>query len=186
MGVKQTGVVDVAVADGSPLVLTALSEFFDRNREFSLIATTATAEAFIDTVQRVPVDVAVIDWQLPRLGGEQVIRTLKSLGSVVKVVVYGALDPPDVVRRAMAAGAAGFCPRSNSPEELLEVVRGVARLVVPRIERAQRRVGDEHRGHARLEEGEVVAVVVYAERPHGGAEVSGQSSPHDAGKHLRV
>jgi DNA-binding NarL/FixJ family response regulator len=125
--VKQTGVVDVAVADGSPLVLTALSEFFDRNREFSLIATTATAEAFLDTVQRVPVDVAVIDWQLPRLGGEQVIRTLKSLGSVVKVVVYGALDPPDVVRRAMAAGAAGFCPRSNSPEELLEVVRGVAR-----------------------------------------------------------
>ncbi len=127
MGVKQSGVVDVAVADGSPLVLTALSEFFDRNREFSLIATTATAEAFLDTVQRVPVDVAVIDWQLPRLGGEQVIRTLKSLGSVVKVVVYGALDPPDVVRRAMAAGAAGFCPRSNSPEELLEVVRSVAR-----------------------------------------------------------
>jgi two-component system nitrate/nitrite response regulator NarP len=127
MSVKQTGVVDVAVADGSPLVLTALSEFFDRNREFSLIATTATAEAFLDTVQRVPVDVAVIDWQLPRLGGEHVIRTLRSLGSVVKVVVYGALDPPDVVRRAMAAGAAGFCPRSNSPEELLEVVRGVAR-----------------------------------------------------------
>jgi DNA-binding NarL/FixJ family response regulator len=127
MSVKQTGVVDVAVADGSPLVLTALSEFFDRNREFSLIATTATAEAFLDTVQRVPVDVAVIDWQLPRLGGEQVIRTLKSLGSVVKIVVYGAIDPPDVVRRAMAAGAAGFCPRSNSPEELLEVVRGVAR-----------------------------------------------------------
>ncbi len=121
------GVVDVAVADGSPLMLAALSEFFDRNREFSLIATTATAEALLETVQRVPVDVAVIDWHLPKLGGEQVIRTLKSLGSVVKVVVYGALDAPDVVRRAMAAGAAGFCPRSNSPEDLLEVVRGVAR-----------------------------------------------------------
>jgi DNA-binding NarL/FixJ family response regulator len=124
---KRSGVVDVAVADGSPLMLAALSEFFDRNREFSLIATTATAEAFLETVQRVPVDVAVIDWQLPKLGGEQVIRTLKSLGSVVKVVVYGALEAPDVVRRAMAAGAAGFCPSSNSPEELLEVVRGVAR-----------------------------------------------------------
>jgi DNA-binding NarL/FixJ family response regulator len=124
---KRSVVVDVAVADGSPLMLAALSEFFDRNRDFSLIATTATAEAFLDTVQRVPVDVAVIDWQLPKLGGEQVIRTLKSMGSAVKVVVYGALDAPDVVRRAMAAGAAGFCPRSNAPEELLEVVRGVAR-----------------------------------------------------------
>ncbi|MET0481390.1 MAG: response regulator transcription factor [Aestuariivirgaceae bacterium] len=127
MIVSRRGVVDVAVADGSPLMLTALSEFFDRNREFSLISTTGTAEAFLDTVQRVPVDVAVIDWQLPKLGGEQVIRTLKSLGSAVKVVVYGALEAPDVARRAMAAGAAGFCPRSNAPEELLEVVRGVAR-----------------------------------------------------------
>jgi two-component system nitrate/nitrite response regulator NarP len=124
---KRSAVVDVAVADGSPLMLAALSEFFDRNRDFSLIATTATAEAFLDTVQRVPVDVAVIDWQLPKLGGEQVIRTLKSMGSAVKVVVYGAIEGPDVVRRAMAAGAAGFCPRSNAPEELLEVVRGVAR-----------------------------------------------------------
>jgi DNA-binding NarL/FixJ family response regulator len=124
---KQPSVVEVAVADGSPLMLAALSEFFDRNRDFSLIATTATAEAFLETVQRVPVDVAVIDWQLPKIGGEQLIRTLKSMGSAVRVVVYGALDSPDVVRRAMAAGAAGFCPRSNAPEELLEVVRGVAR-----------------------------------------------------------
>jgi two-component system nitrate/nitrite response regulator NarP len=127
MTMSRRGVVDVAVADGSPLMLTALSEFFDRNREFSLISTTATAEAFLDTVQRVPVDVAVIDWQLPKQGGEQVIRTLKSLGSAVKVVVYGPLDASDAARRAMAAGAAGFCPRSNAPEALLEVVRGVAR-----------------------------------------------------------
>ena len=127
MSIKQLPVVEVAVADGSPLMLAALSEFFDRNRDFSLIATTATAEAFLETVQRVPVDVAVIDWQLPKLGGEQVIRTLKSMGSAVRVVVYGTLDAPDAVRRAMAAGAAGFCPRSNAPEELLEVVRGVAR-----------------------------------------------------------
>src|SRR5262245_3592614 len=119
-------VIEVAVADGNPLMLAALSEFFDRNRNFSLIATTATAEAFLETMQRVPVDVAVIDWLLPKLGGEQVIRTLKSMGSAVKVVVYGALDPPDAVRRSMAAGAAGFCPRSNAPEQLLDVVRGVA------------------------------------------------------------
>jgi two-component system nitrate/nitrite response regulator NarP len=119
-------VIEVAVADGNPLMLAALSEFFDRNRNFSLIATTATAEAFLETMQRVPVDVAVIDWLLPKLGGEQVIRTLKSMGSPVKVVVYGALDPPDAVRRSMAAGAAGFCPRSNAPEQLLDVVRGVA------------------------------------------------------------
>jgi DNA-binding NarL/FixJ family response regulator len=124
---RASQMIEVAVADGNPLMLAALSEFFDRNRDFSLIATTATAEAFLETVQRVPVDVAVIDWHLPKLGGEQVIRALKSMGSAVKVVVYGGLDPPDAVRRSMAAGAAGFCPRSNPPEELLEVVRGVAR-----------------------------------------------------------
>ena len=119
--------IEVAVADTNPLVLTALSEFFDRSRDFTLIATTRTAEAFLEIVQRVPVAIGIIDWHLPKLGGEGVIKAVRTLGTGLKLVVYGSPDTPDIVRRAMAAGAAGFCPRSHSPEELLEIVRGVAR-----------------------------------------------------------
>lgn len=119
--------VDVALADSNPLMLAALSEFFDRDRRFSLVVTTNTAEGFLEAVQRVPVAVGVIDWVLPKLGGERLLGMLRSIESPPRIVVYAAADSPEAIRRLMAAGAAGFCSRDRSTEELLGIVEAVSR-----------------------------------------------------------
>lgn len=119
--------LDVALADSNPLMLAALSEFFERDPRFSLVVTTNSAEAFLDAVQRVPVAVGIIDWTLPRLGGERLLIALRERGHGPRIVVYGSSDAPDAIRRVMAAGAAGFCSRDKAPEDLLAIVEGVAR-----------------------------------------------------------
>ncbi|MEL6736872.1 MAG: DNA-binding response regulator, partial [Pseudomonadota bacterium] len=59
--------IDIMLADSNPLVLSALSELIDRDPRFSLVATAATAEGFLGTAMRVPVQIGVIDWSLPAL-----------------------------------------------------------------------------------------------------------------------
>ena len=54
--------VSVILADSNPLMLSALAEFFDRDPRFSLVATAPSAEGFLESVLRVPVNVGVIDW----------------------------------------------------------------------------------------------------------------------------
>ena len=44
--------IDVMLADSNPLVLSAMSEIFERDPRFSLVATSATAEGFLGTVMR--------------------------------------------------------------------------------------------------------------------------------------
>ena len=53
--------IDIMLADGNPLVLSAMSEIFERDPRFSLMATSATAEGFLGTVMRVPVQVGVVE-----------------------------------------------------------------------------------------------------------------------------
>jgi two-component system nitrate/nitrite response regulator NarP len=118
--------VSLILADGNPLILTALSEVIESDPGLSLIATVKTADAFLEAVRRVPVRVAILDWHLPDGGAEPVLEWLRELEGAPRVVVYGSIDVPGIVRRSMAAGAAGFCPRSHSPEKLLEIVRLVA------------------------------------------------------------
>lgn len=118
--------VDVALADGNRLMLAALSELFDRDPRMSLVFTTNSAESFLEGVQRVPVAVGVLDWQLPSMGAERLMEQLRRSATPPRVVVYGGGDNPDVPRRAMAAGAAGFCSRDDPPERLLETVSAVA------------------------------------------------------------
>lgn len=124
--------IDVMLADGNPLVLSALSEIIDRDPRFSLVATSATAEGFLGTVMRVPVQVGIIDWSLPALGGAKLIEVLREQANAPRIVVY-AEDSGDLPRLAMTAGAAAFAPRSSAAETLLDTCAEVAagKMVFP-------------------------------------------------------
>lgn len=118
--------VTIMLADNNPMMLTAMSEVFDKDPRFSLVATTATAEGFLGTAMRMPVQVGVIDWNLPALGAAKLIDVLRAQTNAPQLVVYGD-DTGDTARKSMSAGAAGFAPRTGSVEQLLDTCLSVAR-----------------------------------------------------------
>ena len=128
--------IEIALADSNPLMLSALSEFFDKDPRFSLVTTAGTAEGFLEAVLRVPVEVGVIDWTLPMLGGEKLIEVLRAQETSPKIVVYSHSEGQDIPRKAMGAGAAGFCSRSEPAERLLDIVAevGAGRMVFPYLD----------------------------------------------------
>lgn len=127
--------IEIMLADSNPLVLSAMSEIFERDPRFSLVATSATAEGFLGTVMRVPVHVGVVDWTLPVLGAAKLIEVLRDQANAPRFVVYGEAGG-DIPRLAMQAGAAGFAPRSGAVEGLLETCAEVAagKMVFPFID----------------------------------------------------
>ena len=124
--------INIMLADNNPLVLSGMSDIFDRDPRFSLVATTATAEGFLGMAMRVPVEIGVIDWQLPVLGGAKLVEILREQENAPRLVVYGD-DTPALPRLAMTAGAAGFAPRSGDVEVLLSTCIQVAagKMVFP-------------------------------------------------------
>lgn len=128
--------ISVGLADGNPLMLGALSEVVEKDPRTSLIATAKSAEAFIDIALRAQIDIGIIDWTIPTLGGEKLLEVLRAQRNALRIVVYSHDPSADAARRAMAAGAAGFCSRNESPDQLLDVVADVARgrMVFPFVD----------------------------------------------------
>lgn len=127
--------IDIMLADNNPLVLSAMSEIFDQDARFSLVATSASAEGFLGAVMRVPVQVCVIAWDIPVLGATKLIEILREQENAPRCVVYGE-ENGDVPRLAMQAGAAGFASRSSEVEGLLETCAEVAngKMIFPFID----------------------------------------------------
>lgn len=127
--------VDIMLADGNPLVLSAMSEIFERDPRFSLVATSATAEGFLGIAMRVPAAVAVLDWGLPVLGAPRLIEVLRQQMNTPKVVIYGDAGN-DIPLRAMEVGAAGFVSRSSAVENLLDTCAEVAagKMIFPFVD----------------------------------------------------
>ncbi len=117
--------ITVAIAESNMLVLSAMSEIFDRDPRFSLVATASTAEGFLGTVMRVQVQIGIVDWNLPALGGQKLIEVLRDQADAPRILVYGE-DAGDLPRKALAAGAAGFTPRNGPVEGLLDTCASVA------------------------------------------------------------
>lgn len=131
-----SGRIDLALAEGNPLVLQALSEVFEKDRRFSVVATSSTAEGFLGAVMRVPVKVGVIDWQIPQLGGQKLIEVLRDQEAAPRLVVYAEDMTGAVALKAMAAGAAGFVDRKSPVDRLLETCVEVAagKMVFPFVD----------------------------------------------------
>lgn len=125
--------IEIMLGDGNPLVLSAMSEVFERDQRFSLVATTATAEGFLGMAMRVPVQIGVIDWNLPALGAEKLTEVLRSQENAPRVVIYGDETDPNAPRRAMSFGAAAFVSRSAPTEKLVQTCLDVAdgKMVFP-------------------------------------------------------
>ncbi|HUR44175.1 MAG TPA: response regulator transcription factor [Aestuariivirga sp.] len=125
--------IELILADSSPLMLQALSEIFERDQRFSLVATAKTAEGFLEASSRAPVPLGIMDWWLPELGAERLLARLRERANPPRIVIYAAVGDQAVARRAMTAGAAGFCTRDTPPEQLLDIATTVAagRMVFP-------------------------------------------------------
>lgn len=128
--------VEITIAEGNSLMLTALSELIEADPRFSIVSTVTSAEACLQTSMTVPSDVLVIDWSLPTLGAEKLIKVLREQESTMRVVVCTHAESTDVPKRAMAAGAAGFFCHTTASAELLQVIVDVAagKMVFPYID----------------------------------------------------
>lgn len=119
--------VEVAIVDKSPLVQTALKSLLQQDDRFGLAFTASDGERFLDALDRLHCDVAVMGWVMPYLDGRGVLEALKDRPESPRIVVYtGDLDVT-LPRRAMALGAAAFVSKREAPERLLDVIEAVAR-----------------------------------------------------------
>ncbi len=136
MNDEGTGPVDVAIAEKNPIVLSALSEYFEDDPRFNLVLTVATAESFLESIGRLRVPVGVIGWVLPNCGGAGILAALRDKADAPRILVYSGSVDADLPRKVMAQGGAGFCSKGEPAERLLDCVLAVARgqMVFPFVD----------------------------------------------------
>jgi RNA polymerase sigma factor (sigma-70 family) len=139
--------IRLVLADDHRIILDGLEQLFRRHEDFELLATCIDGEQALSAVRRYKPDVLVLDVQMPRMNGLEVLRAMKAEGLETRVVLLTATLDEDGVLEAIDLGAFGLVLKEAASVKLVQCVRDVARgeksleqsLVSRALERMMRR-----------------------------------------------
>jgi DNA-binding NarL/FixJ family response regulator len=122
--------VRVLVVDDHPMVREGLRSMLD-DGTVEVVSAVGTGAEAIRLADGAEVDVILLDLELPDVDGLTVLTRVRQLAPRARVLVVTMHDDPALVRRAMAAGAAGYLLKGVGRGQLLAAVHAAHRGEAP-------------------------------------------------------
>ncbi len=128
METRDQPLIDVFVADKSPLVRMAMKTLLGADPRFNLLGTAEDGELFMRALDSLTFRVGIIGWVMPYMDGAGVLERLRDRPEPKPAMLVYTGDPdPGIPRRVMELGGAGYCCKSERPDRLLSAIDTVAR-----------------------------------------------------------
>lgn len=115
--------ISVVLADDHPAVRAGIRQFIERDAAIQVIAEAADGAAALELIRQHRPRVAVVDLQMPRLTGLEVIAQAHKEQLPTAFVVLTAYDDDPYIFAALRAGAKGYLLKTAGPEELARAIR---------------------------------------------------------------
>jgi two-component system response regulator DegU len=115
--------IRVLIVDDHRLFTQALELFLRGEEDIQVLGAAETGEAAIEFCRHTPVDVALVDIDLPVMDGITVTSLLRELQPEIRIVVITAYQQPDVIARAVSAGASGYIMKTDATDTLVSAIR---------------------------------------------------------------
>jgi response regulator of citrate/malate metabolism len=94
----------VLVVEDEPVAAAAHAEYVRRLPGFDLAAVATTGQEALRVLTRQPVDLVLLDMNLPDLHGLDIVRSMRSAGHSTDVIAVTSARDLDVVRRSVSLG----------------------------------------------------------------------------------
>ena len=129
----------VMICDDSIVIRGAISLMLESDPGIRVVARVGNGQLAIEEVRRQPIDVLVLDIEMPVMDGLSALPRLLEIDPGLRVIMASTLTTrgADIALRALRLGAADYVPKPSASglggsdafrRELLEKVKGLARL----------------------------------------------------------
>jgi two-component system response regulator DegU len=116
----------VVLADDHEVVRKGIRNLLRKAADIVVIGEASDGSEAIRLVNQLKPDVLLLDIEMPGLNGVDVVRRLEETGVNVNILVLSAYDDQEYILEMLGNGASGYLLKEETPEYILDAVRGVA------------------------------------------------------------
>ncbi|MCS6840072.1 MAG: response regulator transcription factor [Roseiflexus sp.] len=117
----------VLIVDDHELARAGLAAVLAREPGIEVVGEAGDGAAALDFVARHPVDLVMMDLQMPVMDGIEATRRIKALHPAISIIIVTVQARPDALMEALRAGVAGYLLKDASRREIIGAVRQVLR-----------------------------------------------------------
>ena len=146
--------VSIIVADDHPVVLGGLITLLNDDKSFKLAAQCGNGAEAIDAIRTLRPGIALLDLNMPKLNGLQVLKTLNAEKLPTRVCFLAASLTDREIVDATAEGAFGIILKESAPDTLITCLHTIAAgqkwLPANLVEEASKRLREHHEQLAKV------------------------------------
>ena len=119
--------IRVALVDDQEMVRRGIGLVLDLEPDIEVVGEAGDGGAAVDLVRSTPIDVVLMDVQMPGMDGLAATRAIReAFPDGPSILVLTTFERDEYIFEALRAGASGFLLKNAPPEDLIDAVRVVA------------------------------------------------------------
>lgn len=119
--------IKVLLADDHRLMRDGIKSILLQEKEIEILGEASNGIEVLRFLERTPVDVAVIDIEMPGMDGIETTKIIRKEHPKTKVLILSMYKRKSFILQLMKAGAAGYILKEKSQQELISAIHNVYR-----------------------------------------------------------
>lgn len=113
------------IVDDDQLVIDSLSIIFSTEEEFEVIGHALNGKGAVEFCKNHPVDIVLMDIQMPVMDGITACRILKKQCPQLKIIMLTTFHDYKNIHQSLLAGASGYLLKSDETEKQIATIKAV-------------------------------------------------------------
>lgn len=114
--------VTILLADEDALRRDGLSAVLSGSENFEIVARVPDGEAALEQIRGTRPDIAIVDLNLPKLHGIELIRRVRAEDLRTRIVVVAGTSDDEIIREVVRAGGDGYLLKNGPARHLIDAI----------------------------------------------------------------
>ena len=118
--------IRVLIADDHLILREGLKMILEETEDIQVVDEASHGDEVLDKAMKNSFDVIVLDINMPRKNGFEVLGELKARGNKIPVLMLSTYSGEDYRELSIKEGAAGYLTKNQAPAQLIDAIRKVS------------------------------------------------------------
>src|SRR5688572_9934562 len=124
----------ILIVDDNRIIREVLRGLIRHDEQLQVVGVAANGESALEMIAQLKPDLVCCDILMPGLDGIAVLRAIHAAHPGTRVIVVSGESRPDIVSKALKAGASGFVVKPFNAEKVLRSIHTALAAPVPACE----------------------------------------------------